>query len=92
MGKYKFLRVSVKVFKVLAWVSLVAQVVTGLILVVGGGEPVLIGGIDVPARVVGVLNFVAAGMYFFTMWLVSNVLQLWLDIRDQLGCANAPTK
>lgn len=90
MKSYKFLRVSVKVFKVLAWVSLVAQVVTGLILVVGGGEPVLIGGIDVPARVVGILNFVAAGMYFFTMWLVSNVLQLWLDIRDQLGRSAAP--
>ena len=88
---YKFLRVSVKVFKVLAWVALVAQIVTGLILVVGGGEPVLIGGIDVPARVVGILNFVAAGMYFFTMWLVSNVLQLWLDIRDQLARANGPT-
>ena len=91
MKSYKFLRVSVKVFKILAWVSLVAQVVTGLILVVGGGEPVLIGGIDVPARVVGILNFVAAGMYFFTMWLVSNVLQLWLDIRDQLGKTSAPT-
>ena len=45
----KFLGVSVVVFKILAWVSLVLQVVVGMILIVGGGEPIPIGGVDVPA-------------------------------------------
>lgn len=81
---YKFLRVSITVFKVLAWVTVAVQVVTGLILVVTGGEPVLIGGVEIPARLVGVLNFVAAGMYFFSLWLMSSLLRLLLDIRDRL--------
>ena len=81
---YKFLRVSTTVFKVLAWVTLAVQVVTGLILIVGGGEPVLIGGIELPARIVGVLNFVAAGMYFFSLWLMSAVIQLLLELRERL--------
>ena len=63
---YKFLRVSVKVFKVLAWIAVVFQVGTGLVLIIGGGEPVPLGGLEIPARVVGALNFVAAGMYFFS--------------------------
>ncbi len=86
---YKFLRVSATVFKVLAWVALVLQVIGGLILVIGGGEPVLVGGIELPARIVGVLNFVAAGMYFFSMWLMSNLITLWLDIRDHLPGSRA---
>lgn len=82
---YKFLRASTVVFKVLAWVSLVLQVVTGVILLVVGGEPVSIVGIGVPARVVGVLNFVQAGMSFFLLWLMANLIRLWLDIRERLG-------
>ena len=81
---YRFLRVGVTVFKVLAWVTVAVQVVTGLILIVNGGEPVLIGGVEIPARLVGVLNFVAAGMYFFSLWLMSSLLRLLLDIRDRL--------
>ena len=81
---YKFLQVSATVFKVLAWVALGFQVITGLILVIVGGEPVFIGGVELPARLVGVLNFVAAGMYFFSLWLMSCVIQLLLDIRQRL--------
>ena len=60
------------------------QVITGLILVIGGGDPVLIGGIELPARLVGLLNFVAAAMYFFTLWLMSSLIRLLLDIRERL--------
>ena len=81
---YKFLRVSVTVFKVLAWVTLAVQVATGLILIVTGGDPVLISGLEVPARVVGALNFVAAGVYFFSLWLMSALVRLLLDVRDRL--------
>ena len=82
---YRFLSVGVVVFKVLAWVSLVLQVVVGLILLVGGGPAVPIGGITVPARVVGVLNCVAGGIYFFTLLLIANVICLLLDIREHVG-------
>lgn len=82
---YKFLRVSAVIFKVLAFVALIVQVVTGLILVVRGGEPVLIGGAELPVRIVGVLNFVTAAMYFFSFWLMSSLIRLLLDIRGQLG-------
>ena len=81
---YQFVRVSVTVFKVLAVVSAAVQIVTGLILVVSGGDAVLIGGVEVPARLVGVLNFLAAGVYFFSLWLMSGVLKLLLDIRGRL--------
>ena len=81
---YPFLRASVKIFRVLAWVALGIPVVTGVILIVVGGEPVLWGGIDLPARVVGLLNVVAGGLYFFSMWLVSDLLQLLLDIREHV--------
>lgn len=84
MQSYKFLRTSIKVFKALAWVSLALQVVTGVILLVVGGEPVFVGGISVPARMVGLLNFIVAIVYFFSLWLMANLVQLWLDIRDRL--------
>lgn len=85
MGKSSgFLRVSVKIFKVLAWLALAVQVVTGLILLIGGGEPVVIGGIDVPARAVGALNFVAAAMYWFSLQLMAHLIQLLLDIKERV--------
>jgi len=80
----KFLGVSVVVFKILAWVSLVLQVVVGMILIVGGGEPVLIGGVDVPARVVGLLNCVAGAIYFFMLSLAAHVIRLLVDLRHRV--------
>ena len=76
-----FLKVSVTVFKVLAWVSLVLQVVVGVILLIGGGQAVPIGGVEIPARVVGLLNCLAGGIYFFMLLFVANVVRLLLDIR-----------
>ena len=81
---YKFLQVSATIFKVLAFVALVVQVATGLILLVRGGEPVLIGGVELPVRFVGALNFVTAAMYFFSFWLMGSLIRLLLDIRGQL--------
>ena len=80
---YKFLRVSTVVFKVLAWVAVAFQVVTGLILIIQGGEPVPIGNLELPVRVVGLLNFIAAGLYFFSFWLLKSLVQLLLDIRER---------
>ena len=78
---YKFLRVSTVVFKILAWAAVAFQVVIGLILIVQGGEPVPVGNFELPVRVVGLLNFVAAGLYFFSFWLMKSLIQLLLDIR-----------
>ena len=86
---YGLVQRGVKVFLVLAWLSLVVQVGLGLFILVVGGEPVLIGGIDVPARLVGALNCVSGAIYFFMLLLVSRVLRLLLDIREQLGTRSA---
>ncbi len=80
-SEYKFLHIGATVFKVLAWVALVLQVVMGLVLLVGGGPAVLIGGVDVPARVVGILNCIAAAVYFFLFTLASAVIRLLLDLH-----------
>ena len=80
---YRFLRVSTTIFKVLAWVAVAFQVVTGMILIIQGGEPVAIGNLELPVRVVGLLNFVAAGLYFFSFWLLKSVIRLLLDIRER---------
>ena len=88
MGKtVRFLQVSAVVFKVLAWAAMILQVIAGFILLIVGGEPVAIGGaggFELPARLVGMLNFVAAAVYFFVFCFVSHVIRLLLDIRQQL--------
>ncbi len=80
---YGIVRAGVVVFRVLAWVSLVVQVVVGLILLVEGGEPVSVGGVEVPARVVGALNCVAGGIYCFMLLLMASVLRLLLEVRER---------
>ncbi len=82
---YGFLKKSATVFKVLAWISLVLQVVVGLILLIGGGQSVPIGGVDVPARVVGILNCVAGAIYFFLWLFLSHIVRLLLDIHCGLN-------
>ncbi len=78
------LRFGVTLFKILAWIALVVQGLAGIALVVTGGEPVLIGGLDVPARVVGLLNLVAAVVYFFMFLLMSAVIRLLLELHAQV--------
>lgn len=69
------------VFKVLAWVALGLQAVMGIVLLVIGGQAVPVGGVEVPARLVGVLNLVAAVVYWFMFLLASAVLRLLLDVH-----------
>ena len=79
-----FLEWSILIFKVLAWLSLLVQVVVGVIVLVVGGEPVPIGGIDVPARLVGLLNCVAGAVYFFMLLLVSKIIRVLLDLHRKV--------
>ena len=78
------LELGVKIFTVLAWVSLVVQVGVGLVVVVIGGDPVPIGGFDMPARLIGVLNCVGGAVYFFIFTLIAQAVRLLLEIREQL--------
>jgi len=79
----QILQWGVKVFKVLAWVILAIQTILGLILLVIGGTPIPVGGVDVPARLVGVLNCFGAVIYFFMMYLVASVLRVLLDLHGR---------
>ena len=81
----RFLRVSVTVFKVLAWISLIIQVALGILLLVSGGPAVPVGGFEVPARVVGVLNCLAGAIYFFLFMFAANLVRVLLDIRQRQG-------
>ena len=86
----RFLKRGAVVFKVLAWVSLVIQVGAGLFVLVVGGNPVLLGEVEVPVRLIGVLNCVAGAIYFFMLLLIAHVIRLLLDIREQLGQRSTP--
>ncbi len=81
--QYELIHAGVVVFKVLAWVSLLIQGALGIYLLITGGPDVPVGGVDVPARIIGILNLVAAGIYFFILLLVSAVLKLLLDLRSR---------
>ena len=81
----RFLRWGVKVFKVLAWLSLVIQIALGVALLVMGGDPIDVVGVPVPARVIGVLDCVAAGIYFFVLYLIASVIRLLLDLRERVN-------
>ncbi len=79
-----FLRKSATVFAVLAWVTLGIQVVVGLIVLVVGGPAVPIGGAEIPARVIGVLNFVAAAIYWFLFMFISTMTRVLLEVHSQV--------
>ena len=84
----RFLRPSVTVFKILAWLSLVLQVVIGLVVLVMGGDAVSFGGMDIPARVVGILNFVAAAIYFFLFMFLAHVTHVLLALYERVPRMN----
>ena len=79
-----FLKTSVTVFTVLAWLSLGLQLLVGLAVLVLGGPPVAIGGAEIPARLVGVLNFVAAAIYWFLFMFISRATRALLDVHAKV--------
>jgi len=83
MKEAGFLAKSANVFAVLAWVSLAIQLVVGLAVLIMGGPAVPIGGAEIPARLIGVLNFVAAAIYWFLFMFVSKMTRLLLDVHAQ---------
>ena len=79
-----FLRKSTTVFGVLAWVSLGLQIIVGLIVLIMGGPDVPIGGAMIPARLVGVLNFVAAAIYWFLFMFIRHATRALLDVHGKV--------
>ena len=79
-----FLRASAKLLAIVAWVSLGIQLIVGVAVLVLGGPPVAIAGADVPARVVGLLNFVAAAVYWFLFTYLSRLTTLLLELHGKL--------
>ncbi len=81
---YKFLRVSTVVFKVLAWSTLALYTVSGIALIITGGPPVPLLGIEVDARLFGAVYLLAGGANFYFLWLIRSLIQLLLEIRSHL--------
>lgn len=76
-----FLSKGAAVFAVLAWVSLGIQVVVGLMVLVMGGSPVPVAGVELPARLIGVLNFIAAAVYWFLFMFMSKLTRVILAVH-----------
>jgi hypothetical protein len=83
MKSSDFAGIGAKVFTVLAWVSLGVQLIVGLIVLVMGGPPVPIGGADIPARLIGILNVIAAAIYWFLFMFIASVTRLLVDLHRQ---------
>ena len=78
-----FLGKSATVFAVLAWLSFAVQVVVGLLMLVFGGEPVAMGGADVPARIASLIVFVGAALNWFLFMFLSKLTRLFVAIHAQ---------
>jgi len=79
-----FLGKGAVVFAVLAWLSLAVQVGLGLFVLVMGGPPVPIGDLDIPARLIGILNIGGAVIYWFLFMFVSKLTRLLLAVHAQV--------
>ena len=79
-----FLRRSATVFLVLAWISMVAQVVYGVVLLVFGGAPVPLGGVEIPARASSVLVFLGAALNWFLLMFISRLTRLLLEMHARV--------
>ncbi|MDP8230457.1 MAG: hypothetical protein P9L93_05075 [Candidatus Gorgyraea atricola] len=71
--KYKFLKISAVIFKVLAWVSVAVGIVSSIVIFIGGGTP------DAP-RVTGFIGLLLGAVYFFVFFTASEVISLLLEL------------
>jgi len=76
-GNYKFLSTASTVFMVLAWAGLVLGLISAGIIFSGiddTGTP----------RWMGVISFLAGGMYFLVFFTGSEVIRLLLDMNERI--------
>ena len=83
-----FLRRSATVFLALAWISMVAQVVYGVVLLVFGGAPVPLGGAEIPARASSALVFLGAALNWFLLMFISRLTRVLLEIHARVTGGN----
>jgi len=83
MKSSRFAGIGATIFAVLAWVSLGVQLLVGLIVLIIGGPPVPIGGAEIPARVIGILNLLAAAIYWFLFMFIASLARLLVDLHRQ---------
>ena len=86
---YRVLRVARWVFLVLAYLLAgINLTVGGLWPLIVGGEPVqlLVDGPELPARVYGLLNIVvSAPLAFLFFYLPSGIIRVLLEVRERLS-------
>ncbi len=75
--KYKFLKIGVTIFKVMAWVSVAVGVISALVIFIGGGT------VAAP-RSTGFVGLLLGLVYFFIFTVASEVIALLLDIHGKL--------
>lgn len=75
---YKFLKIGVTIFKVLAWVSVAVGVISAVVIFIGGGTP------EAP-RATGFIGLLLGVVYFFIFTVASEVIALLLDISNRIG-------
>ena len=75
---YKFLKIGVTIFKVLAWVSVAVGVISALVIFIGGGTP------EAP-RATGFIGLLLGMVYFFIFTIASEAIALLLDISNRIG-------
>ena len=73
----KFLGISSKIFKVLAWVAGAVGIISALVIFIGGGAP------DA-SRATGFIGLLLGLVYFFIFTVAAEVIALLLDIRAKL--------
>jgi len=74
---HRFLKISSRVFTVLAWLSLVLGAVVAVMIFAGGGQP------DTP-RAAGFAGLMLGGIYFFVFGAFSAVIELLLDLDERV--------
>ncbi|MBU4589886.1 MAG: hypothetical protein KKG01_03075 [Candidatus Omnitrophica bacterium] len=75
---YKFLGISARIFKVLAWVSGVVGIISAIVIFIGGGTP------DAP-RATGFIGLLLGIVYFFIFFVTAEIITLLLELRSKVN-------
>lgn len=84
---YQALRVGRVVLLGLAYLVAALNIVAGFMLLFTGGPPIPIGegGLEIPARLFGVIGIlISAPVSFLLLYVPSGLIHLLFDLRDKL--------
>lgn len=77
MEQHKFLRTAQVIFKVFAWLSAALGLISGLVIIIGGGTA------EAP-RPVGLVALLFGILYFFIFYSVGAIIRLLFEIDGKL--------